>query len=72
MMMTVTSVGYGSYAYGISEFVCVVLMQILGVVGYASLAGRLISHIETQDKSRAEMDKKLNMLHEMAAELKMD
>ena len=71
-MMTVTSVGYGSYAYDTGEFICVFLMQILGVVGYASLAGRLISHIEREDKSRAEMEKKLNMLYEMAAELKMD
>ena len=71
IIMTVSSVGYGSYAYGTSETFCIFILQIIGVSFYATLAGRLISNIEQDDKSKAIVEGKLNMLHEMIAELKM-
>ena len=53
MVMTVTTVGYGAYVETFQEVISIMVMQVIGVVGYASLQGLLASHIANLDEEKA-------------------
>ena len=53
MVMTVTTVGYGAYVETLQEVISIMILQIIGVVGYASLQGLLASHITNLDEEKA-------------------
>lgn len=71
IIMTITSVGYGSNAYTSWEYIAVMVLQIIGTVAYASLAGILTNTIANLDEQRAELENKLEILNDMSKELDM-
>ena len=53
MLMTVTTIGYGSNAYSIHEVIFCIFLEIVGVVGYAALSGLLASKMSELDSQKA-------------------
>ena len=47
--MTITTIGYGSDCYHMHEVVFIMGLEIVGVVGYASLSGLLANHLTELD-----------------------
>ena len=54
MILTVTTLGYGSNAYDVREVIGCMILQIIGVVGYASLSGLLANHLTALDSKKAD------------------
>lgn len=71
MVMTVTTIGYGSNAISIHEVIAIMILQIIGVVGYASLQGLLASHLTNLDEQKAIQQHRFDILTEMSQELNM-
>lgn len=42
-LMTLTTIGYGSFAYDTREVIACMCIQIIGVVGYAALSGFFVN-----------------------------
>ena len=71
MVMTVTTVGYGAYVITTYEVIAIMIIQIIGVVAYASLQGLLASHITNLDEEKAIQQQRFDILTEMSKELNM-
>ena len=65
MILTVTTLGYGSNAYDVREVIGCMILQIIGVVGYASLSGLLANHLTALDSKKADQQQKLDILESM-------
>lgn len=71
MIMTVTTIGYGSSAYTDIEIVCCIFVEIIGVIGYGYLSGMLSTEITQLDALKAKQEEKIKILIELREELNM-
>ena len=53
MIMTVTTIGYGSNAYTDIEVIFCIFVEIIGVIGYGYLSGMLSNQISALDTTKA-------------------